>query len=83
MKDLAAVDRFRVGACRKRHPPARPRRADRPRRDAAGTFNGTGLVVCNPPWQFAETLSGLLAGLAPLLAQGAGAGHIIDEIAGE
>ena len=52
-------------------------------RGAEGTFNGTGLIICNPPWQFAAVLSRLLAGLAPILAQGAGAGHTIDEIAGE
>jgi 23S rRNA (adenine2030-N6)-methyltransferase len=52
-------------------------------RAAGGTFNGTGLIVCNPPWQFAQTLEALLAGLVPVLAVDAGAGHTIDEIAGE
>ena len=52
-------------------------------RGAGGTFNGAGMVLCNPPWRFAETLSALFAALVPLLAQGAGAGHTIDQIAGE
>src|SRR6185295_16433029 len=34
-------------------------------RGAAGTFNGAGLVLCNPPWRFAEGLDQLLAGLVP------------------
>ena len=48
-----------------------------------GTFNGAGLIICNPPWRFAKALQGLLAGLTPILSQGPGAGHLIDEIAGE
>jgi 23S rRNA (adenine2030-N6)-methyltransferase len=52
-------------------------------RGAGGTFNGTGMVLCNPPWRFAETLAALLAGLVPLLAEGSGAGHTIDQIASE
>ena len=52
-------------------------------RGAGDTFNGSGLIICNPPWQFAETLDVLLAGLVPLLEQGPGAGYLIDEIAGE
>jgi len=46
-------------------------------------FNGSGLVICNPPWQFDTALRDLLKGLAPILADGAGGGVIIDEIAGE
>ncbi|MEX0851742.1 MAG: 23S rRNA (adenine(2030)-N(6))-methyltransferase RlmJ [Bauldia sp.] len=52
-------------------------------RGAGGSFNGAGLVICNPPWRFGETLESLLAGLVPVLADGPGAGHLIDEIAGE
>ena len=52
-------------------------------RGLGGGFNGAGMVLCNAPWRFAKTLEGLLAGLTPLLAQGSGAGHMIDEIAGE
>ncbi len=48
-----------------------------------GRFNGTGLVICNPPWQFEETLAALLTGLWPHLADGPGAGKVIDVIAGE
>ena len=52
-------------------------------RGAAGTFNGTGLVICNPPWQFAEALGALLKGLTPILKQADGAEWSLDEIAGE
>jgi 23S rRNA (adenine2030-N6)-methyltransferase len=83
VKDLAAVDRLRVGLSKtgiRRLLRAELTVRDR---DAAGTFNGAGLVICNPPWQFEAVLAELLAGLAPLLAQGPGAGHVIDRIAGE
>ncbi len=46
-------------------------------------FNGAGLILCNAPWRFTEALRTVLSGLVPLLAAGAGAGHSIDEIAGE
>ena len=83
VKDLAAVDRLRMGLA-----DTGIRRLVRVEltirnRDAAGTFNGTGLVICNPPWQFNDTLSSLLAGLVPLLSQGDGAGFLLDEITGE
>ncbi len=83
VKDLAAVDAFRVGLAK-----SGIRRLLRAEltvrdRDAAGTFNGTGLVICNPPWRFAGTLKALLSGLVPLLRQGDGAEFMLDEIAGE
>jgi 23S rRNA (adenine2030-N6)-methyltransferase len=83
VKDLPAIDRLRLGLAK-----SGIRRLIRAEltirdRDTAGTFNGAGLVVCNPPWQFDETLVALLSGLVPLLAQGPGASHVIDEIAGE
>ncbi len=83
VKELAAVDRLRVGLAK-----SGIRRLLRAEltvraRGAGGTFNGTGLVICNPPWQFAEALAALLAGLVPILAEGDGAGHTIDEIAAE
>ncbi|HEY5081681.1 MAG TPA: 23S rRNA (adenine(2030)-N(6))-methyltransferase RlmJ [Bauldia sp.] len=83
VKDLAAVDRFRLGLARSGI--RRLLRAELNVRDrnTAGTFNGASLVICNPPWQFASTLRDLLAGLVPVLADGPGADHIIDEIAGE
>jgi 23S rRNA (adenine2030-N6)-methyltransferase len=83
VKDLAAVDRLRVGLSKTGI--RRLLRAELTirERDAAGTFNGAGLVICNPPWKFAAALADLLAGLAPLLAQGPGAGHVIDQVAGE
>ncbi|SHE53291.1 23S rRNA (adenine2030-N6)-methyltransferase [Kaistia soli DSM 19436] len=39
------------------------------------TFNGTGLVLCNPPWKLEDTLESLLAGLVPLLGEDSGAGR--------
>jgi 23S rRNA (adenine2030-N6)-methyltransferase len=83
VKDLAAVDRLRIGLSKTGI--RRLLRAELTirERDAPGTFNGAGLVICNPPWKFAAALADVLAGLAPLLAQGPGAGHIIDQIAGE
>ena len=83
VKDLIAVDRLRVRLAK-----SGIRRLIRAElfvreRGAGGTFNGTGLIICNPPWQFAEALSRLLAGLVPILAQGDGAGSLVDEIAGE
>jgi 23S rRNA (adenine2030-N6)-methyltransferase len=83
VKDLAAVDRFRVGLAKSGI--RRLLRAELTIRDrnAEDTFNGTGLVICNPPWHFDEALEQLLAGLVPILAQGEGAVHLVDQIAGE
>jgi 23S rRNA (adenine2030-N6)-methyltransferase len=83
VKDLAAVDRLRVGLSKTGIRRLLRAEITVRERDAVGTFNGAGLVICNPPWKFAAALADLLAGLAPLLAQGPGAGHIIDQIAGE
>jgi len=83
VKDLAAVDRFRLGLARsgiRRLVRAELNVRDR---DTAGTFNGAGLVICNPPWQFAGSLRDLLVGLVPILAEAPGADYVIDEIAGE
>jgi len=52
-------------------------------RAATGRFNGAGLVICNPPWNFEATLAALLGGLWPYLADGPGAGRSIDVISGE
>ena len=83
VKDLVAVDRLRLALSR-----SGIRRILRAEltvrdRDADGAFNGAGLIICNRPWQFEDALEALLAGLAPILARGPGAGHVIDEIAGE
>ncbi len=83
VKDLIAVDRLRVRLAK-----SGIRRLLRAElfvreRGADGAFNGSGLIICNPPWRFSEALSDLLAGLVPILAQGDGAGSVIDEIAGE
>ncbi len=83
VKNLAAVDRLRVGLARSGV--RRLMRAELFVREpgAGGTFNGAGLILCNPPWQFAGTLAELLTGLVPILQQGPGAGNLIDEIVGE
>lgn len=83
VKDLVAIDRFRADLARAGIP--RLLRAELliRNRAAVGRFNGTGLVICNPPWQFEETLAALLTGLWPHLADGPGAGKVIDVIAGE
>jgi 23S rRNA (adenine2030-N6)-methyltransferase len=83
VKDLAAVDRFRLGLAKSGI--RRLLRAELTIRDrnAPDTFNGTGLVICNPPWQFADTLKALLSSLVPLLTDAPGADCLIDEIAGE
>ena len=83
IKDLAAIDGLREALAA-----SGVRRLVRAEltvrgRGAGGTFNGAGLILCNAPWKFAVTLDALLRGLVPLLAQGAAAGHTIDEIAGE
>jgi 23S rRNA (adenine2030-N6)-methyltransferase len=47
------------------------------------TFNGTGLVICNPPWHIDRQLDGLLTGLAPLLGETDKAGRRVWWIRGE
>lgn len=83
VKDLVAIDKFRADLARTGI--KRLIRAELlvRNRAASGRFNGTGLVICNPPWKFEETLSALLTGLWPHLADGPGAGRMIDVIAGE
>jgi 23S rRNA (adenine2030-N6)-methyltransferase len=83
VKDLVAIDRFRAELARSEIP--RLIRAELliRSRASAGRFNGTGLVICNPPWKFEETLTALLSGLAPHLSDGPGSGKVIDVIAGE
>ena len=83
VKDLAAIDIFRAELARSGI--KRLLRAELLVRNRAsfGRFNGTGMVICNPPWQFEETLDTLLGGLWPHLADGPGAGKTIDVIAGE
>jgi 23S rRNA (adenine2030-N6)-methyltransferase len=46
-------------------------------------FDGCGLLIVNPPWTLADDLSALLPHLASRLAQGEGAGHRLDWLAGE
>jgi len=83
VKDLVAVDRFRSDLVQSGI--KRIIRAELlvRNRAAAGRFNGAGLVICNPPWKFDDTLNALLTGLWPHLADGPGAGKVIDIIAGE
>lgn len=44
-------------------------------RSTPDRFNGTGLVICNPPFRIEETLESLLTGLVPILGEDAGAGR--------
>ncbi len=83
VKDLPAIDRLRLNLVRTGI--GRLLRAELTvrERDTPDRFNGTGLILCNPPWKFDETLENLLSGLAPILAQEAGAGWQLDRIAGE
>ncbi len=83
VKDLAAVDRLRLALAKSGIP--RILRAELFVRDRAtpDRFNGTGLLLVNPPWQFEAALEALLGGLAPILADGPGAGFLLDPIAGE
>jgi 23S rRNA (adenine2030-N6)-methyltransferase len=83
VKDLAAVDALRKGLRDSGIP--RLLRAELMVREraTAGLFNGTGLILCNPPWQFEATISSLLGTLQPILAKGPGASVIIEWIRGE
>ena len=83
VKDLAAIDRFRLALAASGI--RRLLRAELTvrNRSTVGTFNGAGLVICNPPWRFAETLEASLAALRPILASGPGAAAVIDPISGE
>jgi 23S rRNA (adenine2030-N6)-methyltransferase len=83
VKDLTAIDRLRARLVAVGIP--RLLRAELTIRDraTAGLFNGSGLLLCNPPWQFDDTLGGLLERLGPVLAAGHGAGATLDRISGE
>jgi 23S rRNA (adenine2030-N6)-methyltransferase len=81
VKDLVAADGLRLRLAKSGI--RRLLRAELTVRDTPGAFNGSGLILCNPPWQFAGVLKTLLGGLVPLLAQGPGAAFTLDEIAGE
>jgi 23S rRNA (adenine2030-N6)-methyltransferase len=83
VKDLYAVDRLRNGLAESGM--RRLIRAELVIRDRStpGRFNGAGLVIANPPWQFEDVLGDLLRGLVPVLADGPGATVEIDRIAGE
>jgi 23S rRNA (adenine2030-N6)-methyltransferase len=83
VKDLAAVDRLRVGLAKSGIRRLMRAELSVRERTSGDTFNGTGLIVCNPPWQFADALVTLLKGLTPILKQGDGADWLLDEIAGE
>jgi len=83
VKDLYAVDRLRAGLAASGI--GRLVRAELTVRERStpDRFNGAGLVVANPPWQFDVVLGDLLGRLVPVLADGPGATHEIDRIAGE
>jgi 23S rRNA (adenine2030-N6)-methyltransferase len=46
-------------------------------------LNRCGLVVVNPPYGFVDDARAILAFLAPRLAQGEGAGFLVEELTGE
>lgn len=46
-------------------------------------FNGTGLILCNPPWQIDRTIDDLLTGLAPILGENDKGGRRVWWIRGE
>jgi 23S rRNA (adenine2030-N6)-methyltransferase len=46
-------------------------------------FNGTGLILCNPPWRIDGTLDDLLTGLAPILGEADKGGRRVWWIRGE
>lgn len=46
-------------------------------------LNGTGMVIVNPPWQFAEQARDLLQWLRPLLSEHKGASCKVEWLAGE
>jgi len=83
VKNLVAIDDFRENLARTGIP--RLLRAELFVRDrtTTGRFNGTGLIICNPPWKFNETLNALLSGLWPHLADGPDGGKTIEIIADE
>jgi 23S rRNA (adenine2030-N6)-methyltransferase len=83
VKDLYAIDRFRAGLAASLIP--RLIRAELlvRERSTPERFNGAGLVIANPPWQFEDALGDLVNRLAPVLADGAGATAELDRIAGE
>jgi 23S rRNA (adenine2030-N6)-methyltransferase len=83
VKDLPAIDRFRADLKASGIPRLLRAELTIRSRSTAATFNGTGLVLYNPPWQFAATLATLLGALVPALAAGPGASSLIDWIAGE
>ena len=51
--------------------------------DPAPRLSGCGLVIVNPPWTLAESLSDLLPLLAERLAQGPGAAYRLEMLAGD
>ena len=83
VKDLYGIDRFRARLAASGI--RRLLRAELMVRDRStpDSFNGTGLLIANPPWRFDDQLGTLLDRLVPVLADGAGATQAIDAIAGE
>ena len=83
VKDLEAVKAFRDGLAASGIKRLLRAELNVRVRTTPDRFNGSGLVICNPPWHFETALRALFAGLAPILADGPGGGVVIDEIAGE
>lgn len=51
--------------------------------DSPLRFNGCGMLIANPPWQFEATLSGLLPALCKMLAQSPRASQRVHWLSGE
>jgi 23S rRNA (adenine2030-N6)-methyltransferase len=83
VKDLPAVDRFRLDLAASGIKRLFRAELSVRNRSAANSFNGTGLVLCNPPWQFTDALESVLNGLRPILAAGPGSAVLLDPISGE
>jgi 23S rRNA (adenine2030-N6)-methyltransferase len=48
-----------------------------------GRFTGSGLILVNPPWRFDHEIREVLEGLAPVLAEGPGAGATVEWLTSE
>jgi 23S rRNA (adenine2030-N6)-methyltransferase len=83
VKDLPAVDRFRASLKESGIPKILRAELMIRSRATAGLFNGAGLILCNAPWHFEDSLTAMLAALKPILAAGPGATVLIDPISGE
>jgi 23S rRNA (adenine2030-N6)-methyltransferase len=83
VKHLVAIDTFRERLAASGIPKLLRAELTVRARATPSLFNGAGLILCNAPWRFEETLAELLSGLVPVLADGRGATSLIDPVSGE